>query len=135
MIFLLYVCSISLTYCHAPIRSLLDFIPSFTVDGRQALEVFQQSSVIHLLITDLDMPGMDGFQLTRALRKQPYPWRQQEPSTPVSASSTATTEVGGAISMKVPVELIATFTRRYPVIVALTGSAEINVAEACMQVF
>ncbi len=40
-------------------------------DGREALERLGQSG-IHLVITDWEMPGMDGVDLCRAIRKQEF---------------------------------------------------------------
>jgi CheY-like chemotaxis protein len=41
-----------------------------TVDGPQALAV-ASSQAVHLLVTDVIMKGMDGFELARALRVMP----------------------------------------------------------------
>jgi two-component system chemotaxis response regulator CheY len=40
------------------------------VDGRDALGKFAEESV-HMLITDLNMPKLDGIDLIRAIRKNP----------------------------------------------------------------
>jgi class 3 adenylate cyclase len=45
-----------------------EVIPAY--DGRQALELVRQNPP-DLIITDVIMPGMDGFELTRILRAQP----------------------------------------------------------------
>lgn len=39
-------------------------------DGNEALYVLEKESNISLVITDLDMPGMDGFDLTRKIREK-----------------------------------------------------------------
>ncbi len=39
-------------------------------DGHQALEQIARNDSISMVITDYNMPGMDGFELTRALRKK-----------------------------------------------------------------
>lgn len=41
------------------------------VDGKEALEFMQTASDIELLVTDMNMPNMDGIELTRELRKLP----------------------------------------------------------------
>ncbi len=43
-------------------------------DGRQALDLLQREGTVDLVITDVQMPGMDGIALTRALRRHPA-WR------------------------------------------------------------
>ena len=40
-------------------------------DGRDALEVLDRDAAISLVITDLEMPGLDGIGLTRAIRADP----------------------------------------------------------------
>ena len=40
-------------------------------DGRDALAVLQQDPEIALVVSDLDMPGVDGLGLTRAVRADP----------------------------------------------------------------
>lgn len=40
------------------------------VDGQQALEVLADNPDIRLVITDYNMPNMDGFQLTTAIRQE-----------------------------------------------------------------
>jgi two-component system chemotaxis sensor kinase CheA len=37
-------------------------------DGREALEALGTDNQIELVVTDLDMPGLDGLELTRAIR-------------------------------------------------------------------
>ncbi|CAK0752412.1 Response regulator [Gammaproteobacteria bacterium] len=39
-------------------------------NGREALEILQQHSEVRLLVTDYNMPEMDGFALTSKVRKQ-----------------------------------------------------------------
>ncbi len=41
------------------------------VDGKDALEKIQGNSELDLLITDLNMPNMDGIDLISTFRKQP----------------------------------------------------------------
>ncbi|WP_343553466.1 transporter substrate-binding domain-containing protein [Pantoea sp.] len=38
--------------------------------GQQALAMFEADSSIHLIITDITMPGMDGFELTQRIRQR-----------------------------------------------------------------
>ena len=38
-------------------------------DGKQALDILNSSSDITLLVTDFEMPNMDGCELTKAIRK------------------------------------------------------------------
>lgn len=40
-------------------------------DGREALEVLGHDETIELVVTDVDMPELDGFQLTAAIRAHP----------------------------------------------------------------
>jgi two-component system, chemotaxis family, chemotaxis protein CheY len=40
------------------------------VDGRDALEKIR-SHEVHMLVTDLNMPGLDGIELIRAVRQLP----------------------------------------------------------------
>ena len=40
-------------------------------DGRDALAVLQRDPDIALVVSDLDMPGLDGLGLTRAVRADP----------------------------------------------------------------
>ena len=41
------------------------------VDGRDALNKLGAASTVHMVITDLNMPNMDGLTLIRELRKLP----------------------------------------------------------------
>lgn len=45
--------------------------PSAAGDGRQALELLERE-YIDLIISDIMMPGMDGYELTRTLRQAGY---------------------------------------------------------------
>ena len=40
-------------------------------DGKEALDYFQSATDIDMLITDMNMPNMDGIELTKELRKMP----------------------------------------------------------------
>jgi two-component system chemotaxis sensor kinase CheA len=40
-------------------------------DGREALEVLGRDETIEIVVTDVDMPELDGFQLTAAIRAHP----------------------------------------------------------------
>ncbi len=48
--------------------ALLGYTADVAVNGREALELWQQQSYA-LLLTDLHMPEMDGYDLTRAIRE------------------------------------------------------------------
>ncbi len=39
-------------------------------NGSEALEICRNSPEIHIIVTDVRMPGMDGYELVRALRRQ-----------------------------------------------------------------
>lgn len=39
-------------------------------DGSEALEIYEANPTIRLIITDLQMPNMDGFELIQAIRQQ-----------------------------------------------------------------
>jgi CheY-like chemotaxis protein len=41
-----------------------------TESGQQALETLQQQPDVDLILMDIMMPGMDGYQTMRAIRKQ-----------------------------------------------------------------
>ncbi len=41
------------------------------LSGKEALQKLQQGAKPDLIITDLNMPGMDGFELIKAIRKMP----------------------------------------------------------------
>ena len=56
---------------------------SVAFDGEQALEMLDQT-YIDLIVTDLMMPRMDGYDLTKALRDSGY----QLPSLVVTAKDT-----------------------------------------------
>jgi signal transduction histidine kinase/ligand-binding sensor domain-containing protein/DNA-binding response OmpR family regulator len=45
-------------------------IPILTFSGKQALELLTQENVFDLVITDMQMPGMDGIQLAKAIKAQ-----------------------------------------------------------------
>ncbi len=41
-------------------------------DGEEALEIFSKNPGIRLIITDLDMPNMDGFELIKTIREKQH---------------------------------------------------------------
>lgn len=54
-------------------RGLLDetYNKLFAISGEEALEIMQQEE-IHVIVTDMRMPGMDGLELIQAVKKD-YP--------------------------------------------------------------
>ncbi|MDB5210066.1 MAG: sensor signal transduction histidine kinase [Sediminibacterium sp.] len=48
------------------------FVPVITSSGKEALEVMNTHALFDLVITDMQMPGMDGIQLTHLIRAK-YP--------------------------------------------------------------
>jgi putative two-component system response regulator len=42
------------------------------VDGEEALEIFSENPSIRLIITDLDMPNMNGFELIETIREKQH---------------------------------------------------------------
>jgi len=42
------------------------------VDGEEALEIFSKNPSIRLILTDLDMPNMDGFELIKTIREKQH---------------------------------------------------------------
>ncbi len=43
----------------------------FAISGEEALEIMEQEA-IHIIVTDMRMPGMDGLELLKAVKKK-YP--------------------------------------------------------------
>ena len=39
------------------------------IDGQEALELLATNSLPHLIISDVNMPGLDGFELTRRIKQ------------------------------------------------------------------
>ena len=39
-------------------------------DGEQVLEMLEKNKAVHIVITDISMPGMDGMTLTKEIRKR-----------------------------------------------------------------
>jgi two-component system chemotaxis sensor kinase CheA len=56
-------------------------------DGRDALAALDRDAQIALVVTDLDMPGLDGLGLTRAIRAGPE--RSSLPVVIVTSHGTA----------------------------------------------
>lgn len=54
----------------ALLLSVADLVVLEATDGTQALEALRQHPA-DLVVTDLDMPGMNGFELIRRLRSTP----------------------------------------------------------------
>ncbi|MYZ46000.1 response regulator [Schauerella aestuarii] len=48
----------------------LGFQPVAASDGTRAVQVLAEGNAVDLLITDLQMPGMDGVELARKAREQ-----------------------------------------------------------------
>ncbi|PWA06110.1 hybrid sensor histidine kinase/response regulator [Flavobacterium psychrotolerans] len=65
--------------------------PTTASSGKQALEILEQGEVFHLIITDMQMPEMDGVMLAREIKAQ-------QPQIPIILLST----VGNESKLKYP---------------------------------
>ncbi|WP_424361575.1 hybrid sensor histidine kinase/response regulator [Methylocystis parvus] len=55
----------------APVLLAAGYEVTTAVSGREALSLLERGLRIHLAVTDIDMPDMDGYALARALRQAP----------------------------------------------------------------
>ena len=113
------MCDIHLIHClHSYVIIQLNFPLCTLLDGTEALQLFKTNYHIHLILTDLIMPLMDGYELTRLIRKL------------YSKAVTSDTHDGSWFqSSVVPGKALGS-----PVIVALSGATEGDVHDTCLQV-
>jgi two-component system chemotaxis sensor kinase CheA len=55
----------------APLLNASGFSVSSAASGDEALILLRDGARVDVVITDIDMPGMDGFELTSAVRRDP----------------------------------------------------------------
>jgi two-component system chemotaxis sensor kinase CheA len=55
----------------APLLNAAGFSVTSAASGDEALAVLRDGKRVDVVITDIDMPGMDGFELTSAVRRDP----------------------------------------------------------------
>jgi two-component system, chemotaxis family, sensor kinase CheA len=55
----------------APVLKAAGYAVTSAASAKEALALFEDGERFDILVTDLDMPGMDGFDLTEAVRKNP----------------------------------------------------------------
>ena len=55
----------------APLLNAAGFSVTSAASGSEALTVLRDGARVDVIITDIDMPGMDGFELTSAVRRDP----------------------------------------------------------------
>jgi two-component system chemotaxis sensor kinase CheA len=55
----------------SPLLNAAGFAVTSAVSAEEALAVLREGARVDVLITDVDMPGMDGFALASALRRDP----------------------------------------------------------------
>jgi two-component system chemotaxis sensor kinase CheA len=55
----------------APVLKAAGYTVTSAASAKEALALFEDGERFDILVTDLDMPGMDGFDLTEAVRKNP----------------------------------------------------------------
>jgi two-component system chemotaxis sensor kinase CheA len=55
----------------APVLKAAGYAVTSAASAKEALALFEEGERFDILVTDLDMPGMDGFDLTEAVRKNP----------------------------------------------------------------
>ena len=70
-------------------------------NGREAIDVFQNSGAIDLVLTDLVMPRMNGIELLRALQQQ------GEPITTVILTKGNADQVGGLPEFPADIQIVA----------------------------
>src|SRR6266704_162842 len=54
-----------------PVLKAAGYAVTSAESGKQALALFEDGKRFDIVVTDLDMPGMDGFDLTAAVKKDP----------------------------------------------------------------
>jgi len=55
----------------APVLKAAGYAVTSAASAKEALALFEDGERFDIVVTDLDMPGMDGFDLTEAVRKNP----------------------------------------------------------------
>jgi two-component system chemotaxis sensor kinase CheA len=55
----------------APVLKAAGYAVTSAASAKEALALFEEGERFDILVTDLDMPGMDGFDLTAAVRNNP----------------------------------------------------------------
>jgi CheY-like chemotaxis protein len=75
-------CKILIVEDDVELRSMMDvmlsndgFEPITASNGYEALQVLQKGASPHVIVLDLMMPVMDGWQFRKALRQHPGFWR------------------------------------------------------------
>jgi two-component system, chemotaxis family, sensor kinase CheA len=92
----------------APLLSAAGYSVTSAASGDEALTLLREGGRVDVVITDIDMPGMDGFELTSAVRRDP-----RTAATPViglsSMVSAAAVERGRQVGLH---DYVAKFDRQ-----------------------